>query len=227
MFALSVKDSTGRGSNHNLDRTPDTCPICHRGIQPVDHGWSLISGNNEVIERVFVCPLRSCQRLFIARYHQNMTSANFYLSQCVPAEPQNYSPPAELKQISPDFCAIYNEAHKAEQLGLLLVSGPGYRKALEFLIKDYLTSVQETDEAKKEIAELPLMACVREYVTDSRMRATSERAAWLGNDETHYIRKWEDKDLQDLKKFITLTCFWIQSEHLTNVGVAEMPQGKK
>lgn len=147
----------------------------------------------------------------------------------MPGEPRGYVQPDEIKQISPDFCKIYDQAYKAEQLGLNLVSGPGYRKALEFLIKDYLILQQkaEDDAAKKEIEDSALMHCIRKYVSDSRMKATAERAAWLGNDETHYIRKWEDKDLQDMKRFIQLTSFWIQSEHLTNVGISEMPQGKK
>ena len=33
-----------------------------------------------------------------------------------------------------------NQAHKAEMCKLKLVAGPGYRKALEFLIKDYLST---------------------------------------------------------------------------------------
>ncbi len=109
----------------------------------------------------------------------------------------------------------------------MLISGPGYRKALEFLVKDYLGSLQETDEAKKEVANWPLMAVLRKYVTDKRMLTTAERAAWLGNDETHYVRKWEDKDLEDLKNLIKLTCYWIQSEHLTHAAAESMPQGKK
>ena len=107
------------------------------------------------------------------------------------------------------------------------MSGPGYRKSSEFLVKDSLRSLQTTDEARKDVGNSALMACIRKYVTDSRMRTTAERPGWLGNDETHYIRKWEDKDLQDMKKFIQLTCYWIQSEHLTNAAVVEMPQGKK
>ena len=162
----------------------------------------------------------------IYRRYQNV-NGSYFLRQAVPAEVQNYSQAPELQTISPDFCSIYNQAHKAEQLGLALVGGPRYRKALEFLIKDYLISQQTTDEAKKDIGELALMGCIKKFVTDARMRATAERATWLGNDEMHYIRKWEDKDLQDMKKFIQLTCFWIQSEHLTSAGFAEMPQGKK
>jgi hypothetical protein len=53
------------------------------------------------------------------------------------------------------------------------------------------------------------------------------RAAWLGNDETHYGRKWEGKDLTDLKKLISLTLNWIQAEELTQDVIADMPEGKK
>lgn len=37
-------------------------------------------------------------------------------------------------------------------------------------------------------------------------------ASWLGNDETHYVRKWKDKDISDLKKMIELTVYWISYE---------------
>jgi hypothetical protein len=216
-------------THHQLDKNPDSCPICYQGIQPIEPGWNyVLPATSLYMERVFICPLHNCQHLFIARYFR-MPGGNtqFCLSQVLPIEPRNYSQPSELEKISPDFCEIYNQAHKAEQLGLLLVSGPGYRKALEFLIKDYLTSLQTSEEVKKEIAETPLMGCIKTFIVDARIKATAERATWLGNDETHYIRKWEDKDVEDLKNFIRLTTFWIQSEHLTNVGIAEMPQGKK
>jgi hypothetical protein len=143
-----------------------------------------------------------------------------------PPELQDDTKPPELQKISPDFCVIFNQAQKAERLGLLLISGPSYPKALEFLVKDYLTSLQTTDEAKKDIADSPLMKAIRKYVTDKRMLTTAERATWLGNDETHYVRNWEDKDLKDMKALIKLTCYWIQSEYLTNAAVVAMPQGK-
>jgi hypothetical protein len=224
---LSVGNTYGVKDIVNVEGDVDKCPICHAGIQPVDLRWDIILDAAGILERVFRCPRQSCQHLFIARYHQNRESGWFFLKACVPTELKPHSLPPELNQISKDFCEIYIEADNAEQLGLLLVCGPGYRKALEFLIKDYLTSEQTTDKAKKEIAESPLMACIRKYVTDARVKTTAERATWLGNDETHYIRKWEDKDLADMKKLIQLTCYWIQSEHLTKTAVVEMPQGKK
>ena len=71
------------------------------------------------------------------------------------------------------------------------------------------------------------MSCIKEYVADARIKPTAERAAWLGNDETHHVPKWEDKDLQDLQKFIKLTCHWIESVELTKDAVATMPEGKR
>lgn len=226
MISITANTAAGIPFNCDVDKVPDHCPVCHRGIQPIDPDWSLISQNDTSLERVLICPIGWCSRLFVSRYTRNPGSGWYFLRESVPTEPKDYSQPPELQEISPDFCAIYNEAHKAEAQGLLLISGPGYRKALEFLVKDYLASLQTADEAKKEIADMPLMACIKKYVRDTRMRTTAERATWLGNDETHYIRKWEDKDLADMKKLIQLTCYWIQSEHLTSAAAVSMPHGK-
>jgi hypothetical protein len=226
LFQITYKDNDGATEKATLDLTPDFCPVCGKGIEPIDPHWAAAIGDY-AIERVLACPRHSCQSLFIARYRKNRYSGYYFLGQCVPTEPKGYSAPQELEQISPDFCAIYSEAQKAEQLGLALICGPGYRKALEFLMKDYLSAQQTTAEAKATIARSPLMNCISNFVTDSRIKTTAERATWLGNDETHYVRKWEDKDLQDLKKFIQLTVYWIQSEHLTNTALAEMPAGKE
>ena len=51
----------------------------------------------------------------------------------------------------------------------------------------------------------------------------AERAIWLGNDETHYVRVWEAQSLADLKKLISLTLHWIEMEELTNSFEVNMP----
>jgi hypothetical protein len=63
-------------------------------------------------------------------------------------------------------------------------------------------------------------------VKSEQIKEIAKRAAWLGNDETHYVRKWEDKDLKDLKKLISLTLHWIEVETLTLEVIADMPEGK-
>ena len=99
-------------------------------------------------------------------------------------------------------------------------------ETLEFLIKDFLKSVT-TDETKRaDIEKTQLAACIANCVDDPRLKATASRATWLGNDETHYIRKWEDKDLNDLKKLIDLTVYWVSAEILTRELAVSMPDPK-
>lgn len=64
-------------------------------------------------------------------------------------------------------------------------------------------------------------------MTNDNVKTTAERAAWIGNDETHYARRWEDKDLDDLKTLIELTVHWIEMEIMTKKMLGDMPQGKK
>jgi hypothetical protein len=52
----------------------------------------------------------------------------------------------------------------------------------------------------------------------------AKRAVWIGNDETHYIKKWNNKDLTDLKILIDLTLHWIEMESLTETYYVEMPE---
>jgi hypothetical protein len=126
-----------------------------------------------------------------------------------------------VQETSPGFCAIFSDASRAEQLGLTEVCGVGYRKALEFLIKDYLIRNRPSD--AKVIKSTPLGTCIENYVTDVNTKEVAKRAVWLGNDETHYDRRWINKDLSDLKTMINLVLHWIQAEHLTKEVLTSMP----
>jgi hypothetical protein len=127
--------------------------------------------------------------------------------------------------LSPDFYEIYNQAQKAERSDWVLVAGPGYRKALEFLIKDYACNLHP-DEIEK-IRKMELGPCIQQYMINPLVKDTAQRAAWLGNDETHYLRKWEGKDLQDLKELLQLVTTIIHSELQYHKMKTDMPEGKK
>lgn len=120
------------------------------------------------------------------------------------------------------FQVIYNQANSAEQLNLLEICGVGYRKAFEFLIKDYAKK-NYPDEIET-IEKKALGRCINDYVEDERIKKVAKRAVWLGNDETHYVRKWEGKDLNDLKKLIELSLHWIEMEVLTESFEEDMPE---
>jgi hypothetical protein len=95
---------------------------------------------------------------------------------------------------------------------------------LEFLIKDYLISKTDDPTRHEHIKRKMLGACISDYVTDNRIKAVAERAAWLGNDEAHYVRRWDEHDIADLKRLIDLTVKWIEMELETGEALASMPR---
>jgi hypothetical protein len=96
----------------------------------------------------------------------------------------------------------------------------GFGKALEFLVKDYC--IRRDPTKAEEIRKCFLGICIRDFVSDTNLKKCAERAAWLRNDETHYVRVWGDHDIEDLKVLIRLAVNWIANEMLTERYFAEM-----
>jgi hypothetical protein len=65
--------------------------------------------------------------------------------------------------------------------------------------------------------------CIKNWIPDRRIKDIAERAAWLGNDEVHYERKWIDKDVQDLNALIRLVTSYIASEREYQKMMEDMP----
>ena len=59
------------------------------------------------------------------------------------------------------------------------------------------------------------------------MQAIAKRTLWIGNDETHYLRIWKDKDITDLIILIKLLVDWIEIEYLSNQYETDMMPEKK
>lgn len=131
----------------------------------------------------------------------------------------------EVARISDRFAAMYRQALIAEGQGLDMLVGMGLRRALEFLIKDYLIS-QSPDRAD-EIEQKRLYQLITQDVADPNIKECAMRATWLGNDETHSVREWGDRDVEDLKRLLKLTLYWISMELLTAQYMAEMPDKKE
>jgi hypothetical protein len=208
----------------DADRAPDQCPICNMKVRPnplyVANGGHVY---NATVSVVFHCPNSECGELFIAYFtRQDGGGPVCRLMTTRPVEPVAADVAEPVGDMSPNFYQIYNEAHKAEHFGLMQICGVGYRKALEFLVKDYLIKLRPNDQAAIESGALG--QCINNYVTDPHIKQVAERAAWLGNDETHYKRLWIDKDVTDLKRLLSLVMHWIVAEHLTAEAIKSMPK---
>lgn len=129
-----------------------------------------------------------------------------------------------IRNISPSFCKIYSEASAAQAGELNQICGIGYRKALEFLIKDY--AIYEDPSNKAAIEKSFLGVCIKRYINDPLIKDSAELASWLGNDEAHYMRKYEDKNLQDLIELIKLTIQLIESAEQRKRFIARVEEEK-
>lgn len=206
---------------------PDFCPVCRIAgtMQQVSQafiryheGWSY----NEVLQVNYRCPKRNCGAIFITEYETDRSfgGRSYKAVRYFPIYPQKPSFPAEINTISPNFVSIYSQAIQAKNAGLGDVYGMGLRKSLEFLVKDYCIS--KVPDKEVEIKSEFLGNVIKNRVSDANVKACAQRAAWLGNDESHYERRWNDHDAEDLRRLITLTVNWIHNDILTEKYLKEM-----
>jgi len=209
---------------------PDFCPHCHKAFSPelqfsktterYDEGKSWLS-----IELLISCPDFNCRKaslLYFENFNPRSNGSSYHFIEIAKGTPLKINIPQTILDTSPSFGSIYNEAHHAEHENLLQICGVGYRKALEFLIKDYL--IQKDPGSEDKIKVKFLGRCIKDHIDNPKIKQAAERAAWLGNDETHYTRKWLNKDLHDLKLLIRLTLHWIEMEVLSDQLEVDMPK---
>ncbi|MBZ2134869.1 DUF4145 domain-containing protein [Streptococcus gordonii] len=195
---------------------PEYCPHCGKSISPErihvsDSEDSYSSGNARFVV-TFRCSRSACKKYFAVEYIFESIS-----KPCSIAE-YNYRPPIKVKlpenieKVSPVFVEIYSQATIAESEALDQIAGVGYRKAAEFLIKDYVISKNPSDE--EHIKSIMLGKVIADYLNDfPKIQALAKSVAWIGNDETHYVRRHDGKDIEDLKKFILSAAQFIAADY--------------
>lgn len=211
----------------DVNQLPNECPICHVTIEPEFLAGSGAAQGFDWTEVYYRCTNMRCRRQFTAFYKvdrglsQGQSRQHFRLEACLPTSPTAPKFDAAIADLSPDFIGIYSQAAAAEGYGLSDVAGPGFRKALEFLIKDYAIKLNPTN--AEEIKRIQLVPVIKLFLAGDRLPVVSSRAAWLGNDETHYERRWVGKDLKDLKRLIDATAHFIAMERLAAELPLDMP----
>jgi hypothetical protein len=196
----------------------DECPVCGYRILP-EIVCELKTSDNITKYIVLTCP--KCKKLYVEEIHYSIMNRKYYRFDTFPKIPKEVAFNDIIINVSEKFVEIYNQANKAEVYNLKEISGIGYRKALEFLIKDYLKG-KLSSERSQEIEDKLLGKCISELIENENIKKVAKGATWIGNDETHYTRKWEDKDITDLKNLINLTVQWIILEKMTEAYQDDM-----
>lgn len=225
---LNVQSAANVQKNARLVGFPDECPQCHTKLVPkVLAHVACAATEGRDLEEAYQCTNNSCERIFVGSFKYQpdgrMPPAH-KLYKTAPLKARTPEVGDLVRQLSPVFFEVYSQALVAESLQLTQLTGIGLRKALEFLVKDF--AVSKLPDQKEKIRHSLLAVCIKDYIDDSNVKATAKRAAWLGNDETHYIRKWDDKDINDLKLLIRLTVNGVENALLASKYVAEMPDPK-
>jgi hypothetical protein len=220
---ITVATAAGVGRQVILSGFPDRCPRCHSNVAPKPLvATARTTEATEDLEEAFHCTNSKCGRLFLAIFRYNSPSGRYTYYRSIPVEPVKPAVSDLVVSLSPTFYETYSQAMAAEGFGLTQLTGIGLRKALEFLVKDF--AIAEQPEEAEAIRKKQLAACIKDYIADANVKETARRAAWLGNDETHYVRKWEDRDIEDLKILIRLTVNGIENVLLSRKYIAEMPE---
>ena len=189
------------------------CPRCKSFISPIFlfsafKRYRIDSASLAKIGCFLFCP--KCEHVFIGTYASLYKLGKYEMASLKSVEP---TPPSaqsfddKIRNLSPRFVEIYNQSLAAESYKLHEICGLGYRKSLEFLVKDFSIHFNPCDADK--IRAMSLSSCVHQYLNDPSVNSLVEKAMWLGNDEAHYVRKHTDRDTNDLKTFITAATHFI------------------
>ena len=168
--------------NVNYDAI-EKCTNCNKALAP-EKLYSIIirKGNDYYLYVADFC--NSCKSVLITEYKVK-----------------------NINKISPQFVKIYNQSLQAENIGLDEIAGLGYRKSVEFLIKDF--AIYKNPEKEDEIKNTWMKVCIEKYIDNEQIKILAERSDWIGNDEAHYVKKQEDRDITDMKKFIKAMVYFI------------------
>lgn len=201
------------------------CPHCQKDISPkyefgAFHHSSKSGTMNEILENghvdcVFECP--SCHESISVRYKINYTITttrtlqwnSFKLDKVSPSPTLKFPFDSTISKVSPRFEKIYTQTIQAKAEGKDELVGIGYRKSIEFLLKDYLISGNPGEEGK--ISKMHLADCINK-LDNQKIIDLAKATIWLGNDETHYVRKHEEKGIHELEKFLNTLVSYLAFE---------------
>ncbi|MTS09290.1 DUF4145 domain-containing protein [Streptococcus parasanguinis] len=205
---MLMKAKYGNSAYAYVDVTvTDVCPNCGRGIEPILKDSSFYKdGSNHILFLTLFC--NSCKYAWVDSYNYLNDYGNTYPRNLHHYKEQPSGFPKEISNLSPQGVKTYTQSLQAEADGYDTLVGIGLRKSLEFIVKDFL--IQKFPEKADEIKKKLLGQVIIDYINDPILQKLAQATSWIGNDETHYVRRHTDKDLQDLKKFLNATIRYIE-----------------
>ncbi len=190
------------------------CPVCHYGIKPILIKLLPAYGgekNNDYLG-AFVCP--QCKRVFTVLYtgieFTPYNTAYYHSSVPYITVDSSYSPylppiPAlsEVFDIPEfeKFRSVYTDLQFAIAYNIEGLIGVAYRKAIEFLVYEWL--VYSTKKTAEEHNKNGLERLILDNFQGEDIADFGQKATWLGNDHAHYLNKHEEYNIADLEELFS------------------------
>ena len=221
---MKIKNSIPLRSDNTVTHfeidKPNVCPDCQ---QSGDHTMLNQSINRVDKEVSLTLECTMCYSIFFAKFDVITPKEKFhhigpvitYLKQTFPLQKVETNLPEEMNALFPEFENIYSQATYAEVHGLDLIKGIAFRKAVEFLVKQYL--IDSDPDQEQEIRDEFLGKSIKR-IQHPLIHKLSTAATWLGNDEGHFTRKHEDYDVADMKRFILALSHLIVAEKVAEAA---------
>ncbi|MFS9235473.1 hypothetical protein [Streptococcus sanguinis] len=185
----------------------DICPNCKKPTNPHLVNSSYFSLGEDETSLVLTFRCLGCKHFWTEEFVAARYLANSYTNEyeiehikVIPNLPSDIPISDDVEIVSPIGKQIYVQALKAEHEQLDHIAGIGYRKALEFFVKDFSIVTNPDDEDK--IIKMSLKQVIEKYIKDEDLKTFALASAYIGNDEGHYYRNNPDKGFTDLKNYL-------------------------
>lgn len=180
-------------------KIPIICPNCSSSLQPIIKDNKALSfGKNLLLVISYIG--NCCNTPFYAtyNYHDGQTT----LLDVYP-HLKTLTLPDNIKNLSPRFANLYEQSYTAEQNGHIELAGSGYRNSIEVLIKDF--AIKKINAPESEVCKMSLYDAIGTYLKEVNIETSAaDVIRVLGNDYTHYQRKYDDIDFIVVKKYLEI-----------------------
>ena len=185
----------------------DICPVCKKPTNPdlINSSYFPLAEDETHLVLTFRC--LGCKHFWTEEFIATRHLINSYTERyeiehikVIPNLPSDIPISDDVEMVSPIGKQIYVQALKAEHEQLDHIAGIGYRKALEFFVKDFSIVTNPDDEGK--IIKMSLKQVIEKYIKDEDLKTFALASAYIGNDEGHYYRNNPDKGFTDLKNYL-------------------------
>lgn len=182
-------------------KKPMLCPICSAFVDGSRLDSKLFSGigDSNMGFVKYRCP--HCSKAYIVAYEYDTEAKTTTFRGFFPTATEVLESKL-LIDLSPGFENYFNQAMRAEKAGDLELAAIGFRTALECLVKDY--AITELQKDRNEVIQKKLFGAISEYLGERDLIAAADVVRILGNDYTHYERKYPQHDYELLKSYLQI-----------------------